>query len=201
MRIILLITLVLMQFTFTGAVWAEEYVSKASEQYKELKTNLATSLRDLPLRDCRATLTQIYDIETLEFFEFLEANFENKSSNSSLINIAIARYRDYKHTVYAYLDMLSPSSTAVSGSNLLSESEGYLLCRKLADSYVQLTKEQMINHIKSTNYQKKTTILTEKYHAINDELRSLNLVFAQLYAHFMTFKNKLPGFLQKCITG
>jgi hypothetical protein len=40
------------------------------------------------MSQCQSALTPIYDIELKQFMEFLEKNFQNKSSTSSLTNIA-----------------------------------------------------------------------------------------------------------------
>ena len=55
-----------------------------------------------------------------------------------------------------------------------------------------------MEHIRNTSAQKKTTVMIEKYKAINNKLRDLNLAIAQMYGFFGTFKEKLPSFTQYC---
>src|SRR5690606_38839735 len=59
---------------------------------EEVRKQVEAIVAEADLGNCAAVLSLRYDLEMVEFLSFLEANFENKSSNSSLKNIAIARY-------------------------------------------------------------------------------------------------------------
>ncbi|MDA1060220.1 MAG: hypothetical protein O3B47_00305, partial [bacterium] len=73
-------------------------------------------------------------------------------------------------------------------------------CQTLMQDYLALAKEKMMEKIKVSANQKKTTVMMEKYNDINVKLRDLNLEIAKLYGAFMTFKDKLPFFNQNCVT-
>ena len=152
---------------------------------------------DSPISDCKNTLVPLYDIEAAAFLIFLDENFKNKSSTSSLVNIAIVRYDEYRNNIENIFDTeIAPYSTeSLQSDELLAHAE----CVEISAAYIDLMKERMVQHIKTTNYQKKTSILLEKYQSINSKLAELNYAIAQMYAYFVTFKNKLPGFLRECI--
>ena len=166
----------------------------------EMKTEL-TIVSDYPIANCRETLVPLYDIEAMQFLLFLEENFQNKASSSSLTNIAIARYIDYKNDILdVFNEQVTPHVLRRGEANLhADESAAYEHCYEITDSYIDLMKQRMIMHIKDNNYQKKTIILVDKYKSINDGLADLNFAVAEMYGYFMTFRNKLPGFLTECI--
>lgn len=157
-----------------------------------------------PIASCGENLSAAYDIELAEFLEFLEANFQNKSSNSSLVNTAITRFSEYKKTLNSLFGKLHPS-TALSGvegltaNTTANELIAYDNCLELKEFYLDAAKQKMIDHIKTNTAQKKAAIFVEKYQAINSRLRDLNLAIAKMYGFFMTFKEKLPFFIEQCI--
>ncbi|MBD3330143.1 hypothetical protein GF354_01275 [Candidatus Peregrinibacteria bacterium] len=169
---------------------------------EDFKENLEPLISQRDVSYCEQTMTPLFDGETLAFLQFLETHFQNKSSNSSLTNIALARFKDYKASIRSYIQEAVPNASGTDDVTLsLDEFYSYSKCMELADSYIALAKEKMISHIQNTNYQKKTTAIVEKYQSINDGLRDLNFKMAELYAYFVTFKNKLPFFVTNCITG
>ncbi|MBI2634836.1 hypothetical protein HYW82_04180 [Candidatus Peregrinibacteria bacterium] len=156
------------------------------------------ALRDAPIEDCERHLRPLFDVELREFQKFIEENFQNKSINSSLTNIALSRYREYKLALKQIFLYLKPGADA--DATYFSEISAYGQCKNIMDFYADSAKEQMMRHIKNTTAIKKTAILLEKYQAINNQLRQLNLDIAQIYGLFKSFEAKLPGFLQYCIT-
>ncbi len=172
------------------------YAASSEEEFQEIKATLKEEIGKNPIRFCQQSLVPAYDVELMDFLKFLEANFQNKSSNSSLTNIAISRYAKYKNSIEALFAELRPG---VDGETYDRENPSYVECSKISEGYISLAKTKMIEHIKNTNAQKKTTIMLEKYQAINKLLRDLNFRIAEMYGYFMTFKEKLPGYLQECI--
>lgn len=175
------------------AMTAEE-VENLRQQYKE-------QLAKDPLGVCQQNIDPAFKLEQAEFLNFLNLNFQNKSSDSSLINIAISRYAEHKRNLKDLLAILQPGGTEGTGSSVLYADEvaAYSDCQKIMDAYIDTAKEEMIKHIRKNAAQKKTALMVEKYQAINDQLRELNVQIAKMYGLFMTFKEKLPGFLQECI--
>lgn len=179
-----------------SVVFAEE----ENAEFGQIKAELTKRISEQALSQCRQALVPLFDIELKEFFEFLETNFQNKSSNSSLTNIAIARFRDYKRNLNNYFAELNPAYGAEQSTETYKAANAnYLTCSKIKDEYFELAKKMLIDHVKTTSAEKKASLMLEKYQAINGKLRDLNVEIAQLYGYFMAFKEKLPGFLQQCI--
>lgn len=193
------------------------------EELANLKAKLESDISTTSMTQCRNVLVPAYDLELVEFLKFLETNFQNKSANSSLTNTAIRRYSEFRLSIRQKFNKLQPglsidpasvSISEVIGEGLVpftrlgsdfkptgqEEIAAYQACSKITDSYLDLAKNRMVEQIKTTSAQKRTTIMVEKYKAINTRLRDLNTEISRMYGYFMTFKSKLPGFLQECVT-
>lgn len=165
----------------------------------DLKAALAADLKNSAYDTCQSKLVPLYDLEMLTFFKYLEETFENKSSNSTMVNLAIVRFTRFKGALNDEFFDLRP----IVGSEVKNYAEifaGYKLCGQIKDTYIALGKEKLIEHIKKNNAQKKTTMLLEKYKSINQRLRDYNQTIAEVYSGYVALNNKLPGFLRKCIT-
>ncbi len=185
-------------FTILGNNFAV-FAGEMPQELLDLKASLEADVPKVAMDQCRNTLVPIYDIETLNFFTFLETNFQNKSSDSSLINIAIARYSEYKEYLNSVYNNLTPKyASSQTAEEYEVQFDSYELCYDITLSYIDLAKQQMIMHIKNNVAQKKTTILLEKYKAIGEKLRDLNTSIAEMYSLFVTFRKKLPFFIEDC---
>lgn len=197
-----LLIIVIMLLSSTLVAFADlQSDQEFADQMQSLREQLTRVIDSDPnLERCRELLTPLYDVEIAEFYKFLDGTFKNKSSNSSLINITIARYSEYKRAINKHFNKLKPQSDALYGGvEEINELKKFQECSQITDQYTQLGKEQMIKHIRTSTLQKKSTIFVEKYQGINDKMRSLNLDIAQTFGYFMTFNNKLPGFLNECV--
>lgn len=169
------------------------------------------TLRNAPIEDCDKTLKPLFDKELLEFQKFLEANFQNKSSTTSLTNIAISRYREYKLALKQIFGNLRAGTVTVEdlfdedrehvyeSGTYLGEITGYGQCDDILTFYTDSAKEQMVQHIRSTAAVKKTTIMLEKFKAINSQLSQLNLDISQMFGLFKALELRLPGFVSSCV--
>lgn len=165
----------------------------------DLKAALAADLKNSAYDTCQSKLVPLYDLEMLTFFKYLEETFENKSANSTMVNLGIVRYTRFKSALNEHFLALKP----IVSSEVKNYDEifvGYKLCGRIKDTYIVLGKEKLIEHIKKNNIQKKTTMLLEKFKAINQRLRDYNQTIAEVYSGYVALNNKLPGFLRKCIT-
>lgn len=181
--------------------YAEESFDVNPEQnLQQIKNLTLPLLKTSSMTECVDLLTPLYDAETLVFLDFLDKNFKNKSSTSSLLNIAAARYIQYKRTLRSYFVLITPNDPGMDSAETTSELYAFSKCNQLTETYISQVKEMMIVHIRNNVYQKKTTILLDKFKSINDKLSELNLKLAQMYGYFMSFKDRLPGFLSECVT-
>lgn len=169
----------------------------ASAEDDKNKAALIKILESSKMSECQTALAPIYDIEIKQFLEFLDTNFKNKSSTSSLTNIAIARYQDFKENLNNIFAKISINS---SDQNYVAAQTAYALCANIKNEYFAQAKKMMIDHIKMTVSVKTTTILLEKYQAINNKLRDTNTAISQMYGYFTSFSKMLPSFVEKCLT-
>lgn len=153
-----------------------------------------------------------FEPELKEFLEFLDANFKNKSSTSSLTDLAIARYSEYRTALRDQFKklMIAGAKKATEEANDASDGwafervgtfdeqvRNYAACEEMVNTYISLGRQEMLKHIKKSAAQKKTIMLLEKFKALNSKLRGLNMKIAEMYGLFATFKNKFPGFAKK----
>lgn len=188
--------LILLVVLFSNSAFA----AFPEDEIAALKEQLSDQIGESDIGVCRETLVPLYDLEMLSFLEFLEANFQNKSSNSSLADLAIARYGQFKRALREHFDQLDANFDLTDAPDKIEQLDSYEACSVLTQSYLDLAKEQMIQHIKDTTASKKATVFSEKYRAINDRLKELHLEVAKMYGMLATFKQKLPGFVKQCLT-
>ncbi len=186
-----------------------------AQSLEELKTQLSTQSTS----HCLGTLIAAMDIEFIAFQTFLDETFRSKSSNSSLTNIAIARFTEYRlalEDLFAQIklavDYNSSSDEGTGGSvdenisfgiqvkyDSSTDNEAYSACFNKMEEYVDNARNMMIEHIKNSTAQKKTMMILEKYESINEKMRDLNFEIAQMYGYFLTFKDKLHWINGKCV--
>ena len=195
MRILLIISLIcLCSSQVFAATGAESQFAQVEAQLKDILD------KDPDAVSCRQKLVPIYDLETIQFLTFLEDHFQNKSSSTTLLNTAIVRYRGYKTDLESHFQKIQPVASSYSDVKVYEQYfNAYTTCEQLTTAYLEMAKDSLIAHAQRTSNQKRTTILIEKYKSINDKMRDLNFEIAQMYGHFLTFENKLPGFTQQCI--
>ena len=215
-KLISTITIILSLASFNVA-----FAQTSSEQLEGFRTQLQKQ----PMKYCYGTLTAAMDIHKVQFFEFLDKTFRNKSSNSSLTNIAIARFTQYRLALedlfaqikpsvhYSSLSDEDPSNTAFNECTELfgigyckefsvsTDADNYEKCYQLMLRYADEAKSQMVEHIKNNTAQKKTLVILEKYAYINEKMRTLNFEVAQMYGYFTTFKDKLHWINGTCVPG
>ncbi len=154
----------------------------------------------IDVMECDTKLPIKFDVETTKFLQFLDQHFQNKSSDSTLVNTAMARFYTYKKILQLEYAKIQPNVNAESATEGEEALAQYAKCGEMTNAYIEKAKEKMMQRILDSNAQKKATIIVEKYKAINRQLGGLGVNMAYLYGYFKTFENKLPGFLgQECM--
>lgn len=142
---------------------------------------------------CVEELPITLEWRSLEFSAFLEVHFQSKANNSDLIPTAINTYREYKNEI---LNELSKYKTGL--FDTATQLEKLDACIRIADLYVERGKTMLKQHVSATAKVKQSTILLEKYKAINEKLGEMNSLIAKILGAFETLKNKFPGYLRDC---
>jgi len=133
----------------------------------------------------------------IEFGGFLDVHFASKENNSSLVEAAITGYREFKRLAQRELSKFEISSSGLVYTE--TEFQNYDLCLNLTDKYIQDAKSMLKQKILTSGRVKQSTVLLEKYKAINKRLGEMNMLVAKIVASYETFYNKLPGYLRDCV--
>ncbi len=184
--------------------YAQDIVDEDPEWFEYLEPQRRDAIKQViasPLSQCDRTLTIAFDLELGAFFFFLEENFLNESATSSLTNIAISRYAEFKTRIeHIYNNMMSAPEITPGDVLIGIEEAGKLAaCATLKNEYINIGKERMVEYIKNNQAQKRTMIIVEKYKAINSRLSDMNIMVARMYGSLMEFKNRLAFFSRECV--
>lgn len=136
-----------------------------------------------------------------EFTEFIDTTFKNKSSTTSLSNIAIAEYYNYKKRLRETCGLFN---NYIVGGRKIEDKESYTIiqsCRNLISDYETKASDTMKNHMKENVVQKRATILLEKLKAINGQMSELTMKIGQVYSYIRTFCGKLQLKTNSPVTG
>lgn len=203
-RLVAICVVMVMSFTTLTAYAADDF----PQELIDLQASLVKQLPTKALDECKKSLVPIYDIEIMKFFQFVDTTLQNKSSTSSLSNIAIAGYATYKEKLQSIYATLSPEYSepigAVFGTEEVSvktydnQFTSYQQCAVITETYLDVAKQHLKDQLRNNVAKKKTVMLLEKYQSINEKLRDLNMAIAQMYSMFTTFKEKLPFFVENC---
>lgn len=154
----------------------------------------AAAVSDTGAQKCPA-MTDFFNAENKFYNAFIEMNFKNKSSDSSLLQSAIDRYSQYRKRTMAEYSKHYPVSGNYQAFEAATQTECYSeLQQQLSDA-----KQILKNHVRITTYKKRQTALMEKYEAINSGLRKLNISFGEMKGFFKSFDSKLPKFIKDCL--
>jgi hypothetical protein len=151
---------------------------------------------------CVFELTKFADPEFEKYRTFMEDNFKNKSRTSSLLELGIQRYDQFKADIRAKLETLvgqSISVAAASNATNAVQLPGLFSCEAKAQEYLDDASKMLEMRAVTTSSIKKASIFVEKYKQINGKLRSLNLDIMKMVTNITAFEQKLPCYLKTCI--
>ncbi len=175
--------------------WIEYFEPERREAIKDVVA--------APISECLPKLTVAFDLELAAFFFFLEENFLNESSNTSLTNIAISRYAEFKTRIESIFNSTAGIETPEVDAGFFltrfEEIDMLSACQRLKDEYLKLAKERMMEHIKNNQAQKRSLIIIDKYKSINSGLRDLNIKISRIFGAFSELRDRLPFFSSECI--
>ncbi len=150
---------------------------------------------------CVTQLTAYGDAEFDKYKIFMEDNFKNKSTTSSLLNLGISRYDKFKKDIGVTLKDLTGKQldlAVTTGSPVASQGVGLSRCDALARQYISDASQMLKMRAITTSNIKKNSIFVEKYKQINGKLRALNLDVLRMVVNISSFQQKLPCYLKSC---
>jgi len=145
--------------------------------------------------DCLKEMPAFLEQKNKELQEYLKTNFQNKSTNTSLLDLALTRFQLYKN------DLMNKFMTysGQAGLSLVSEAMGSMSCYQLIQTDISLNEELLKKYFTQTSTIKTSSALMEKLKTINSKLDKLATSVAQMYGKFETLNNNVPCIIENCI--
>jgi hypothetical protein len=136
--------------------------------------------------------------EMADFRTFLDTNFQNKASTSSLVPLAIAKYRQMRTELYTAYGKYYPSiGSAMTVTTVEPEQCSQIIDQTLSDAQTLLK-----DHALRTSGVKKSSALLEKLQQINGQLATLYQNITYMKTYLDTFSGKLPCYPKSgCVKG
>jgi len=202
------VTAVLMILLFAGNAFGTVKITAAVDSSGATPTPLPVPVGDTQQQidsqvanACVTELTAYADPEFEKYKIFMEDNFKNKSTTSSLLNLGVQRYDQFKTNIadmYQTLVGQQIDLAARSGSSVTDQGVGLNNCNILAFQYVDDASKLLKMRAITTSDIKKASIFVEKYKQINDKLRALNMDVMRMVVNISAFQQKLPCYLKSC---
>ncbi|MBU0668202.1 hypothetical protein KJ951_00505, partial [Patescibacteria group bacterium] len=142
---------------------------------------------------CQKEMTAFIADEEIRYMDWMESNFNNKSSSGSLLDSAFGEYGDYRMALFNKLYTFMPQS----GFLQLTEGVEHGACQELVEKALSRARMILTEKARSTSTVKKTTALLTKYQQINDELAELTQSFIDMKKYLDIFSDKLPCYIGK----
>lgn len=151
--------------------------------------------------ECQTKLAEFADPEFDKYKKFMEDNFQNKSTTSSLMDLAIQRYDKFKTDIRSQLELMIGRQLNVaqaSGSSDATQLNGLDNCEKQANDYINNAAKLLQMRAVTTSGIKKASIFVEKYQQVNGKLRDMEQDIMRMVTNISSFQQKLPCYLKTC---
>ena len=151
--------------------------------------------------NCQSELTQYADPEFVKYQVFMEKTFSNKSNTSSLMDLGMQRYDQFKTDIRSQMQLLigrQLETAYESGAGATAQLGGLAGCEQAARDYISNAGKLLQMRAYTTSSIKKASLFVEKYKSINDKLRALDLEFMKMVVNISTFQEKLTCYVKTC---
>lgn len=146
----------------------------------------------IPRAACVTPMRKIIEDEEKAFMEFVNQHFKNELEQSVLFAQAMRRYRAVRENLNAKLREFPTEG-------IITENiAGMTQCQSMIDESLRRMQFVLKQHTIAMAQGKQGLKITDKYKAINEKLRDLNLDMARMSANFQSFNNLMPSFTQSC---
>ncbi len=171
---------------------AEENAGSGSVPYPfQGSTEEATGL-------CEPEMKVFASKELEDFRNFMETNFQNKSSTASLLENAIGKYRELRTEMYTAFSKFYPKMLSLQVTTGVEPNR----CKQIIETTLSDARLLLKKHAVRTSGVKKSFALLQKYQQINAQLANLFQQFVYTKAYLDTFSTKLSCFPKTgCVKG
>jgi hypothetical protein len=142
---------------------------------------------------CEVEMRPYAQVEIGRFRDFIRTNFQNKSSTTSLLEIAIGRYRELRTSLYTKYATYYPQQGAMQLSVCLVPGA----CLDVVESALSMARNELKVRAIQTSSVKQASALITKYQEINAKLAGLYRTFTTMKSYLDTFGSKLPCYIKK----
>jgi hypothetical protein len=144
---------------------------------------------------CTLEMRPFINEKSKEFRTYLSSHLQNKSTNSSLLDLALKRFEVYKKDLFKKLETYYPQA----GFSQYTEALDSLSCYKQMNQEIGLMEQLMKNYFQQTSNVKTATALMTKLQTINKKLDELARSIIQMLGKWESLKNRVPCFVKQCL--
>ncbi len=144
---------------------------------------------------CTEEMKPFIKEKSAEFRAYLNEHFQNKSTNTSLLDLALKRFDVYKKDLRTKYESYFPQA----GFTLYSETQKKLSCAKQMNDEIRIMEELLKSYYKQTSNIKTSTAFMTKLQQINKKLDQLSLEVTQMLGKWNSLKSRIPCFIKKCL--
>ncbi|MBN1494321.1 hypothetical protein JW911_01135 [Candidatus Peregrinibacteria bacterium] len=144
---------------------------------------------------CMTDIKPYLDDKNKKFREYLNEHFQNKSTNTSLLDLALKRLELHKKDLRDKFASYYPQS----GFELQSKVLDTLACYQMVEDEIRFSEELLKKYFTQTSTIKTSSAIMEKIQNINKKLDELNTSITQLYSKWENLKNIVPCLIEECL--
>lgn len=170
------------------------YFATFAQQNGQNGQTQETETKDI---NCVTDMKPYIQEKSKEFREYLTQHFQNKSTNSSLLNIALERFKEYKADLNKKLQTYYPQA----GLPQYSETLESLACYQQMNKEIYMMRNLLEKFYLETSSVKTTSTHMSKLKNINEKLDELNRNVSQMYGKWEALKDKFPCYVTNCLSG
>ncbi|GEM_PF-4890478 len=189
----LAITLVMASILFTGNSYE---ISRATEPAASTNAEADKAVYENE-QVCKYEIRAYIEAELPKFRDFIDQHFQNKSSTKSLLDIAFAKYGEFRQKLINKLSLYYPPA----GSNVVMVGSAPSECFSLVQQAESDAQSFIVRKVEVTSSVKKVTAIMDKYKQINQKLALLNQTFLNVKNLMDKFAKKLPCYIKDCNSG
>lgn len=144
---------------------------------------------------CVEKMKPFMESKSSELRTYFKEHFQNKTTNSSLLDLALKRFDKYKKNLNTEMIKYSPQA----GLGLYSESLQNFACTKKVNDEIEMMEKLLRSYFEQTAQVKKTSALMNKLKEINKKMDAMLKAVMEMYGKWTSLKGRIPCFIKKCI--
>jgi len=168
-------------------IFASTYIGTLAQSPESSESTNKTS--------CTFEMRPFIKVESQKFRDYMESHLQNKSTNSSLLDLMLKRFQLYKNTLRDKYNTYSPKS----GYLQYTETADLTECYNQMQTEIDLMEKLMRKYFVETSNIKTTSALMTKLQNINAKLDKLSRNVNQMYGKWESLQERIPCFTAKCL--